>query len=117
MAEEARTTAPRRIRHRVGAALPENTMLVGKGSSWASPFKAGELGVLHSNDGTRVVFLPADDEQALGMFRTLIEQPAMREKVVAGLKGKNLACWCPLDAPCHADVLLEAANSSSDADA
>lgn len=26
------------------------------------------------------------------------------------LRGKNLACWCPLDAPCHADVLLEAAN-------
>jgi hypothetical protein len=22
------------------------------------------------------------------------------------LKGKNLACWCPLDAPCHADALL-----------
>ena len=26
------------------------------------------------------------------------------------LRGKNLACWCPLDAPCHADVLLELAN-------
>ena len=24
--------------------------------------------------------------------------------------GKDLACWCPLDAPCHADVLLELAN-------
>ncbi len=26
------------------------------------------------------------------------------------LRGKNLACWCPLDQPCHADVLLEIAN-------
>ena len=26
------------------------------------------------------------------------------------LRGKNLACWCPLDQPCHADVLLEVAN-------
>lgn len=26
------------------------------------------------------------------------------------LRGKNLACWCPLDQPCHADVLLELAN-------
>lgn len=26
------------------------------------------------------------------------------------LKGKNLACWCSLDKPCHADVLLELAN-------
>jgi hypothetical protein len=26
------------------------------------------------------------------------------------LRGKNLACWCRLDQPCHADVLLEIAN-------
>jgi len=26
------------------------------------------------------------------------------------LKGKNLACFCPLDKPCHADVLLKIAN-------
>lgn len=26
------------------------------------------------------------------------------------LRGKNLACWCGLDQPCHADVLLELAN-------
>jgi len=26
------------------------------------------------------------------------------------LRGKNLACFCALDAPCHADVLLELAN-------
>ena len=28
------------------------------------------------------------------------------------LRGKNLACWCPLDQPCHADVLLELANAT-----
>ena len=26
------------------------------------------------------------------------------------LRGKNLSCWCPLDKPCHADILLEIAN-------
>lgn len=26
------------------------------------------------------------------------------------LRGHNLACWCRLDAPCHADVLLRLAN-------
>ena len=25
------------------------------------------------------------------------------------LRGKDLACWCPLDQPCHADVLIELA--------
>lgn len=28
----------------------------------------------------------------------------------ADLAGRDLACWCPLDQPCHADVLLEIAN-------
>ncbi|MDG4798958.1 DUF4326 domain-containing protein [Micromonospora sp. WMMD980] len=27
------------------------------------------------------------------------------------LAGKNLACWCPIGEPCHADVLLEIANA------
>lgn len=31
-------------------------------------------------------------------------------EAVSGLRGKDLACWCPLDQPCHADVLLEIAN-------
>lgn len=26
------------------------------------------------------------------------------------LRGKDLACWCPLDQPCHADALLAIAN-------
>lgn len=32
------------------------------------------------------------------------------DDIRAELAGKNLACWCPLDQPCHADVLLEIAN-------
>lgn len=31
-------------------------------------------------------------------------------EVKARLRGKNLMCFCPLDHPCHADVLLELAN-------
>lgn len=27
------------------------------------------------------------------------------------LRGRNLVCWCPLDQPCHGDVLLEVANA------
>lgn len=26
------------------------------------------------------------------------------------LRGKDLACWCPPEQPCHGDVLLELAN-------
>lgn len=30
----------------------------------------------------------------------------------AELAGHDLACWCPLDQPCHADTLLSIANSA-----
>jgi hypothetical protein len=36
-----------------------------------------------------------------------------REQVKEKLAGKNLACFCPLDAPwCHVDTLLEVANGN-----
>jgi len=38
--------------------------------------------------------------------RRLADEPAFLEP----LRGKNLACWCLLDEPCHADLLLKAAN-------
>lgn len=34
------------------------------------------------------------------------------DDVRAELAGRDLACYCPLDEPCHADVLLDVANSS-----
>ena len=36
--------------------------------------------------------------------------PPSLDRIRSELRGKNLACWCPLDQPCHADVLLELAN-------
>lgn len=32
------------------------------------------------------------------------------DEIRAKLAGRDLACWCPLSQPCHADVLLELAN-------
>lgn len=32
----------------------------------------------------------------------------LRDKL-ATIRGRNVACWCPLDAPCHADTWLELA--------
>jgi Domain of unknown function (DUF4326) len=34
-------------------------------------------------------------------------------KDLSELRGKNLACYCALDEPCHADVLLELANAAA----
>jgi hypothetical protein len=36
--------------------------------------------------------------------------PPTREEIRTVLGGHDLACWCALYDPCHADVLLELAN-------
>ncbi|MFP5320140.1 MAG: DUF4326 domain-containing protein [Acidimicrobiia bacterium] len=36
--------------------------------------------------------------------------PVSVDDVGRELQGRDLACYCPLDEPCHADVLLSVAN-------
>lgn len=53
----------------------------------------------------------AERRAVTDLFRIwLMKKPAMIGILQAELRGKDLACWCPLDQPCHADVLLEIAN-------
>jgi hypothetical protein len=47
-------------------------------------------------------------EFSLGLFRQMVEADP---HPLLGLRGKNLACWCALDQPCHRNVLLELANA------
>ena len=54
-------------------------------------------------------------EAASRLFRQYCEwkkatNPDSFRKWIAPLRGKNLACFCPISQPCHADVLLEIAN-------
>jgi hypothetical protein len=41
------------------------------------------------------------------------ENPVTLDEVRRHLAGHDLACWCPLDQPCHADVLLDLANGET----
>ncbi|HKY59245.1 MAG TPA: DUF4326 domain-containing protein [Aeromicrobium sp.] len=50
-----------------------------------------------------------NDELTYWVGGRLKWDPAFAE-AVASLRGRDLACWCPLDQPCHADVLLQIAN-------
>ena len=44
-------------------------------------------------------------------FASLFPSPTLPDRPdLERLRGRDLACWCPLDQPCHADVLLEWAN-------
>ncbi|QXC63548.1 DUF4326 domain-containing protein [Aquihabitans sp. G128] len=40
----------------------------------------------------------------------LLADPERVARARAELAGVDLACYCPLDGPCHADVLLRVAN-------
>ncbi|MCS5733795.1 DUF4326 domain-containing protein [Herbiconiux daphne] len=48
---------------------------------------------------------------AVGMFRLDAIQALGVEKIRPELAGKNLAWWCEADELCHADGLLDIANS------
>jgi hypothetical protein len=71
-------------------------------------------------DATREETTAITREMAVALFRqrwldALARGPAARE-ALEQLRGKNLACYCPLPAPgqpdiCHRSVLLELANA------
>lgn len=54
----------------------------------------------------------AGRREAVDLFIRWIKKqnPSLIAIMRADPRGKDLACWCPLDQPCHADVLLKLAN-------
>ncbi len=50
-------------------------------------------------------------EDAVKAYRTHILGDISLNAALDELRAKNLACWCKPGAPCHADALLELANS------
>lgn len=93
--------------------MPENTVKVDRSTKWGNPFVAGR-------DGTVT--------QCVSLYRQLVidgmvcwscDAP-LRQQIealqhvrshISALRGRNLACWCALDMPCHAAVLIEIANA------
>jgi len=104
---------PQRIqlRRSKGWKMPANTVKVDRTTKWGNPF-------LVTPEVTR--------EQSIAFYEKMIagkpakdsalsvaQQREMRDVILANvgeLTGKNLACWCSLDGPCHGDVLLKLAN-------
>jgi hypothetical protein len=64
-----------------------------------------------TKDGSFVIQRHADQ----GRTHAYCEAHKRLHERLPELAGRDLACWCPLDQPCHADVLLEIANASSPA--
>lgn len=109
------TDAPKRIRlsRTKGWRMPPNTVKVDRTTKWGNPYRAG---------------VHCDHQHAVDCHRFLLTQgrPARAEPDsvtntadyltfvranITDLRGKNLACWCSLAEPCHAELLLELANA------
>ena len=94
-----------------GWRMPPNTVYVGRPTIWGNPFRVSNGDCDHPDCGPRS-HSPITAWQAVTAYRgylpgLLKAQPNISTEM---LRGKDLACWCPLDKPCHADVLLEIAN-------
>ena len=82
--------------------MPENTVAVCRPGKWGNPFRVGD-GLHHTA------------QQCVDSYRRWMEtgESYVHDDAPpdpSELRGKNLACFCPLDKPCHADVLLDLAN-------
>ena len=108
------TDSPQRIQRRrtKGWRMPENTVYVGRGSEWGNPFVVGKGFVRPTMEpgGGEKTGLVTDAADAVRLYRRFLTL-GTRVGARIELRGKNLACWCPLDQPCHADVLLKIANA------
>jgi hypothetical protein len=107
-------TEPKRIQRKrtKGWKMPKGTVYVGRPTKWGNPHvltpwfrEAVEAGAM-SDEGRRRLAVQdfRDDLDAMNAD--------VRAGFLAALRGKDLACWCPLNQPCHADVLLELANAA-----
>ncbi|MCH7882625.1 MAG: DUF4326 domain-containing protein [Proteobacteria bacterium] len=93
-----------------GWRMPPNTVQVSRPTLWGNPFIIGK-------HGTRAECVDMYARLMCGLVcittGNAIEQKSSLLYVVHNiekLRGKNLACWCPLDKPCHVDILLRLAN-------
>ena len=94
-----------------GWRMPPNTVKVCRPGPWGNPFPVTE-----TRDHSVCVFAYRRVLNGATFICDDAEpgsQKRLRDYYVSHiheLRGKNLACWCPLDKPCHADVLLGLAN-------
>lgn len=119
-------------RREKGYKMPENTIYVGRGSRWCSPFrvmqysdkkwaiktdgsdKCGDILVTYCHavyDTKEGALIDAVKCYKYWLMFYTNKEVTFIDDAKRYLKGKNLACWCNLGEKCHADVLMNIVNS------
>jgi hypothetical protein len=126
MSAPNQTTPPRIQRSRAkGWRMPEGAVYVGRPGKWGNPFTCAAVVNWHLGDyyDDRLAIWREEARDIYRAWATGAQPPkywmdAPEPYQVAPfaldlreLRGKPLVCWCRLDQPCHADVLLELANA------
>lgn len=103
---------PKRIQRRrtKGWKMPPNTVSVTRPGRWCNPCKVGTFKGYDAAAAVADFKRWLDRDLSVRSFENVYGKPPTREEIREELRGKDLACWCPLDQPCHADVLLHLAN-------
>ena len=79
-----------------GYRLPKNAVYVGRPTKWGNPYELAN----HTRDTCLILYAS-----------WLLSSMLADKHFLDALRGKDLACWCPLDYRCHADVLLKVLNA------
>lgn len=113
LAEERLRPQRVQIRRTWGWRMPAGAVNVARPTQWGNAWRVGSTGWTVNRDRTinREPHPPLTAAQAVESYRnSTATDPDLVVVIRAELHGKDLACWCPLDRPCHADVLLALAN-------
>lgn len=90
-----------------------DAVIVARGHEWGNPYPVGAEMMTCKYGVSDLPPIVITRELAVALFRAwLLDRfgVGIYEHIRRELGGKDLACWCPLDQPCHADLLLEIAN-------
>jgi hypothetical protein len=93
--------------------MPANTVKVDRTTRWGNPFRPEACGSAANAVACHRAWILGNAARlsALGCQPPRGVKPPPVEEIRRELRGRNLACWCRPGTPCHADFLVELANS------
>lgn len=93
--------------------MPSGAIYIGRPGPYGNPYPIGSRHIFRDVDsGQEFEGTVVDVKGSMAFFRKYaVERLRGNPDWLKPLRGKTLACWCPVNMPCHGDILLELANA------